>query len=249
MCHHEKAHQSKTSDVNSHSLSKRSSSNVSSSTHMDTAQQDKLFQHRRKGSDSVTKDSGLDFSQDCSSGRSATQTSAEQRKRNHRSKSDISRAKSLGDIVEPLNSERLRPIRQKKGNAVVSITDNGEVCLEFFHHKHGEDRVFEVLRISQNGMKICVYQPNGKTGVPLSLQPPSPPVGCESLSSYLFSNLSSKYWKKYQYATNFVHLVRKKTPKVCGKCKIIKFLHIYLYIFLKNTMNTECGNNKSILLD
>lgn len=227
MCHHEKAHQSKTSDVNSHSLSKRSSSNVSSSTHMDTAQQDKLFQHRRKGSDSVTKDSGLDFSQDCSSGRSATQTSAEQRKRNHRSKSDIARAKSLGDIVEPLNSERLRPIRQKKGNAVVSITDNGEVCLEFFHHKHGEDRVFEVLRISQNGMKICVYQPNGKTGVPLSLQPPSPPVGCESLSSYLFSNLSSKYWKKYQYATNFVHLVRKKTPKVTmyskhAKCMLME---------------------------
>ena len=152
--------------------------------------------------------------EDPSTGVPVTQAGAEQRKRNHKSKSETSRAKSLGDIVEPLNSKRLRPIRQKTRNAVVSIIDDGEVCLEFFHHKNGEDRVFEVLRISQNGMKISVYQPNGKSGVPLSLQPPSPPAGCESTCTYLFSNLPSKYWKKYQYATRFVHLVRKKTPKV-----------------------------------
>ncbi|KAJ7392970.1 Serine/threonine-protein kinase plk4 [Desmophyllum pertusum] len=144
-----------------------------------------------------------------------TQGGGEQRKKNQRNKSDMSRSKSLGDIVEPLNSERLRPIRQKTRTAVISIIDDGEVCLEFFHHKNGEDRVFEVLRISQNGMKISVYQPNGKSGVPLSLQPPSPPPGgCESTRTYLFSNLPSKYWKKYQYTTRFVHLVRKKTPKV-----------------------------------
>lgn len=113
-----------------------------------------------------------------------------------------------------MNSERLRPIRQKTRNAVVSILDDGEVALEFFHHKTGEDRVFEVLRISQNGMKIAVYQPNGKSGVPLSSEPPPPPPGYESMCTYLFSNLPSKYWKKYQYATRFVHLVRKKTPKV-----------------------------------
>lgn len=216
MCRQEKDHQPKTSDVNNHSFSKKSSSNVSNSGYKDTAKREDYKQHRRRGSDSVTKDSGLDFShvQDPSSGMSAAQTAAEQRKRNHRSKLDTSRSKSLGDIIEPLNSERLRPIRQKKGNAVVSITDDGEVCLEFFHHRNGEDKVFEVLRISQNGMKICVYQPNGKSGVPLSLQPPSPPAGCESACTHLLSNLPSKYWKKYQYATNFVRLVRKKTPKV-----------------------------------
>ena len=187
-------------------------SNVSRSDCEETAERSDYRQHRRRGSDSVTKDSGLDFSHIQETGMHEKHSSAEQAKRN-RSKSDSSRSKSLGDIVEPLNSERLRPIRQKTRNAVVSILDDGEVALEFFHRKSGEDKVFEVLRISQNGMKITVYQPNGKAGVPLSSQPP-PPSGCDSTCSYLFSNLPSKYWKKYQYATRFVHLVRKKTPKV-----------------------------------
>ncbi|KAM7439975.1 Serine/threonine-protein kinase plk4 [Porites harrisoni] len=201
-------------------------SNVSRSDCEETAERSDYRQHRRRGSDSVTKDSGLDFSHIQETGMHEKHSSAEQAKRNSRSKSDSSRSKSLGDIVEPLNSERLRPIRQKTRNAVVSILDDGEVALEFFHRKSGEDKVFEVLRISQNGMKITVYQPNGKAGVPLSSQPP-PPSGCDSTCSYLFSNLPSKYWKKYQYATRFVHLVRKKTPKVTmyskhAKCMLME---------------------------
>lgn len=214
LCRQDKDQQTVASDLSNHSFSKQRSAEVSKSGCKETGD---YRQHRRCGSNSVTKDSGLDFShvqEDSSGGLPATQTGSEQQKRNCRGKSETSRSKSLGDIVEPLNSTRLRPIRQKTRNAVVSITDDGEVCLEFFHHKNGQDRVFEVLRISQNGMKISVYQPNGKSGIPLSLQPPLPPAGCESTSTYLFSNLPSKYWKKYQYATGFVHLVRKKTPKV-----------------------------------
>lgn len=218
LCCQDKDQQPAASDLSNHSFSKPSSAEANKSGCKETEEWVGDYrQHRRRGSNSVTKDSGLDFShvqEDSSGGLPATQTGTEQQKKNCKNKSETSRSKSLGDIVEPLNSKRLRPIRQKTRNAVVSIIDDGEVCLEFFHHKNGEDRVFEVLRISQNGMKISVYQPNGKSGIPLSLQPPLPPAGCESTSTYLFSNLPSKYWKKYQYATRFVHLVRKKTPKV-----------------------------------
>lgn len=202
------------SDLNSPSFSQQTPTDVNKSGCKETTEWSDYRQHRRRGSNSVTKDSGLDFSHAQEDGMPQKRTSAEHSKRNQRSKSETSRCKSLGDLVEPLNSERLRPIKQKTRNAVVSILDNGEVALEFFHHKNGEDKVFEVLRISQNGMKIAVCQPNGKSGVPLTSQPPSPPAGSESTCTYLFSNLPSKYWKKYQYATRFVHLVRKKTPKV-----------------------------------
>ena len=220
LCRQDKDQQTAASDLSNryHSFRKHRSADVNTSGCKETGELTGDYrQHRRRGSNSVTKDSGLDFShvqEDSSGGLPATQTGSEQQKRNCKSKSETSRSKSLGDIVEPLNSTRLRPIRQKTRNAVVSITDDGEVCLEFFHHKNGQDRVFEVLRISQNGMKISVYQPNGKSGIPLSLQPPLPPAGCELTSTYLFSNLPSKYWKKYQYATIFVHLVRTTTPKV-----------------------------------
>lgn len=132
-------------------------------------------------------------------------------RRERKSRGD-SKGKSLGDVTEPLNAERLRPIRQKTRNAVVSILDNCEVCLEFIHQSHGQDVVTEVLRISSNGMKILVYHPNGKDGEPLRSEPP--PVQTSPDGHYLFSNLPSKYWKKYKYAVNFVHLVRKLTPRV-----------------------------------
>jgi polo-like kinase 4 len=117
-------------------------------------------------------------------------------------------------VTEPLNAERLRPIRQKTRNAVVSILEDCEVCLEFIHQDHGQDMVTEVLRISSNGMKILVYHPNGENGddEPLCSEPPLVPSSPDG--QYLFSNLPSKYWKKYKYAVNFVHLVRKLTPRV-----------------------------------
>ena len=227
-CRQEKDHSPAGCDLNSRSFSQPTSTDVNMSGCKDTAQRGDYQQHHRCGSSSVTKDSGLDFSHVQENGMPEKHANAEQSKRIHRTKNDASRSKSLGDIVEPLNSDRLRPIRQKTRNAVVSILDDGEVALEFFHHKNGEDRVCEVLRISQNGMKIAVHQPNGKTGVSLSSQPP-PPAGCESTCAYLFSNLPSKFWKKYQYATRFVHLVRKKTPKV-------RVLNINYIIFLTDAV-------------
>ena len=54
----------------------------------------------------------------------------------------------------PINSTRLRPIRQRTRNAVVNILESGEVCLEFVKQKHKEERVVEVFVISNDGMQV-----------------------------------------------------------------------------------------------
>lgn len=132
------------------------------------------------------------------------------------------RTRSVSDVVEPLNAQRLKPIRQKTRNVVVSITENNEVCLEFLQQKDNQDYVLEVVRISCNGMKITAYIPSGKRGVLLSCSPPPLPANTRAVSNYLYCSLPFKYWKKYQYASRFVDLVRKKTPKITLYTKLAK---------------------------
>ncbi|XP_044129465.1 serine/threonine-protein kinase PLK4 [Bufo gargarizans] len=131
---------------------------------------------------------------------------------------------SLRSIIPPLNSERLKPIRQKTKNAVVSILDTGEVCMEFVKEQNSQERVKEVLRISCDGNLFYIYHPNEGKGFPLVDRPPSPP---ENMFSYTFDSLPEKYWKKYQYASKFIQLVRSKTPKVTyytryAKCMLME---------------------------
>ncbi|XP_073497636.1 serine/threonine-protein kinase PLK4 isoform X1 [Phyllobates terribilis] len=131
---------------------------------------------------------------------------------------------SLRSIISPLNSERLKPIRQKTKNAVVSILDTGEVCMEFLKEQNSQERVREVLRISCDGILVYIYLPNEGKGFPLVDRPPSPP---ENMLSYTFDSLPEKYWKKYQYASKFIQLVRSKTPKVTyytryAKCMLME---------------------------
>uniref|UniRef100_A0A8C5M200 Serine/threonine-protein kinase PLK4 n=1 Tax=Leptobrachium leishanense TaxID=445787 RepID=A0A8C5M200_9ANUR len=131
---------------------------------------------------------------------------------------------NLQSIIEPLNSLRLKPIRQKTKNAVVSILDTGEVCMEFLKEHNSQERVKEVLRISSDGNLIYVYHPNDGKGFPLVDRPPSPP---ETLLSLTLASLTEKYWKKYQYASKFIQLVRSKTPKVTyytryAKCMLME---------------------------
>ncbi|KAK3755861.1 hypothetical protein QZH41_014320 [Actinostola sp. cb2023] len=167
--------------------------------------------HKRRGSDSVSRDFASSEFLPPEKKSSPKEQKSGKGKREHKTKGE-SKGKSLGDVTEPLNSERLRSIRQKTRNAVVSILDDCEVCLEFIVLEHGQEVVVEVLRISPNGMKITVHHPHGKNGIPLSSEPPDEPSSCDG--QYLFSNLPSKYWKKYKYAVNFVNLVRKLTPRV-----------------------------------
>ncbi|KAE8630388.1 hypothetical protein XENTR_v10000805 [Xenopus tropicalis] len=131
---------------------------------------------------------------------------------------------TLRSIISPLNAERLKPIRQKTKNAVVSILETGEVCMEFLKEQNSQERVKEVLRISCDGNLIYVYHPNEGKGFPLVERPPSPP---ENMRSYTFDSLPEKYWKKYQYAAKFIQLVRSKMPKVTyytryAKCMLME---------------------------
>uniref|UniRef100_A0A8C2T8M4 Serine/threonine-protein kinase PLK4 n=1 Tax=Coturnix japonica TaxID=93934 RepID=A0A8C2T8M4_COTJA len=131
---------------------------------------------------------------------------------------------TLRSIVSPLSAYRLKPIRQKTKNAVVSILDTGEVCMEFIKEHHSQEFVKEVLRISCDGNTIAVYHPNEGRGFLLDDKPPIPP---EDSCMYNFDNLPEKYWKKYQYAAKFVQLVRTKTPKVTfytryAKCMLME---------------------------
>ncbi|MEE6461586.1 hypothetical protein FKM82_001330 [Ascaphus truei] len=132
--------------------------------------------------------------------------------------------RTLRSIISPLNSDRLKPIRQKTKNAVVSILDAGEVCMEFIKEHNSQERVKEVLRISCDGHLIYIYHPNEGKGFPVVDRPPSPP---ENMLSYTFDGLPEKYWKKYQYASKFIQLVRSKTPKVTyytryAKCMLME---------------------------
>ncbi|XP_053559615.1 serine/threonine-protein kinase PLK4 isoform X2 [Bombina bombina] len=132
--------------------------------------------------------------------------------------------RTLRSLLPPLNSDRLKPIRQKTKNAVVSILDTGEVCMEFLKEYNSQERVKEVLRISSDGNLVYIYHPNEGRGFPLVDRPPSPP---ENMLSFTFDGLPEKYWKKYQYAAKFIQLVRSKTPKVTyytryAKCMLME---------------------------
>ncbi|CAM9456441.1 unnamed protein product [Lampetra fluviatilis] len=130
----------------------------------------------------------------------------------------------ISHVTSLLNSIRLRPIRQLTKNAVVSVLEDGEVCLEFLKGRSGRERVREVLRISSDGQQIRLYQPNEGRGFPLDDRPSSPP---EEVVIYSYHTLPETYWKKYKYAARFVQLVRSKTPKVTlytqhAKCTLME---------------------------
>ncbi|XP_032189256.1 serine/threonine-protein kinase PLK4 isoform X1 [Mustela erminea] len=119
--------------------------------------------------------------------------------------------RTLRDITSPLTAYRLKPIRQKTKKAVVSILDSEEVCVELLKEHTSQEYVKEVLQISSDGNMITIYYPNDGRGFPLADRPPPP---TDNISRYCFDNLPEKYWRKYQYASRFVHLVRSKSPKI-----------------------------------
>jgi polo-like kinase 4 len=56
--------------------------------------------------------------------------------------------------VPQISSKRLRPVRQKTKNVIVSILTSGEVCLEFIKIRESSEKVVEVMRISADGMRV-----------------------------------------------------------------------------------------------
>lgn len=119
--------------------------------------------------------------------------------------------RTLRSITSPLTAYRLKPIRQKTKKAVVSILDSEEVCVELLKDYASQEYVKEVLQISSDGSMITIYYPNDGRGFLLADRPPSP---TDNISRYSFDNLPEKYWRKYQYASRFVQLVRSKSPKI-----------------------------------
>ncbi|XP_064608890.1 serine/threonine-protein kinase PLK4-like [Liolophura sinensis] len=127
-------------------------------------------------------------------------------------------------VVSPVESVRLRPIRQRTRNAIVNIMENGEICLEFLRVKDKEERVIEVFHISSDGLQVAVFQPGSSRGVVVGDKPIPVSPNCKR---FTFDNLPQKYWKKYQYAARFVSLVKSKTPKVTlytkrAKCMLME---------------------------
>ncbi|XP_027710404.1 serine/threonine-protein kinase PLK4 isoform X2 [Vombatus ursinus] len=126
---------------------------------------------------------------------------------------------TLRSVTSPLNARRLKPIRQKTKKAVVSILDTEEVCVELLKEVASHDYVKEILQVSSDGNSITIYYPNDGKGFPLDNRPFPPP---KDVSRYSFDSLPEKYWRKYQYASRFVQLVRSKTPKITFFSKYAK---------------------------
>lgn len=130
--------------------------------------------------------------------------------------------------VPPLNTLRLQPTRYKTKNAIMSIMSSGEVIIEFIKckSKMNEDRVVDICRISNDGRRIIIYQPDPGRGLPIREQPSEHyPTGEDC--TFTYDNLPSKHWKKYVYAARFVGLVKSKTPKVTyfstlAKCHLME---------------------------
>ncbi|KAK9874680.1 hypothetical protein WA026_005500 [Henosepilachna vigintioctopunctata] len=131
---------------------------------------------------------------------------------------------------QPLCSMRLQPTRHQTKNAILSILEDGEVCVEFIK-KRGplkRETVCEILRISPDGMRIVIYEPeDGKGASPGASPAPLPKHGVDYI--YSLENLPEKHWKKYVYVYKFVDLVKAKTPKVTyysdkAKCLLMENL-------------------------
>ncbi|XP_044757238.1 serine/threonine-protein kinase PLK4 [Coccinella septempunctata] len=135
------------------------------------------------------------------------------------------RGMSRPELPSPLCSLRLQPTRHQTKNAILSILEDGEVCVEFIKKRGSLKRemVCEILRISPDGVRIVIYEPDGGKGVTPSESPaPLPKQGADQIFS--IENLPEKHWKKYMYASKFVDLVRAKTPKVTCYCDRAKSL-------------------------
>lgn len=154
--------------------------------------------------------------------------------------------------VMPLNTIRLQPTRHKTKNAILSILDEppGEVVIEFIKYKgkYGEGRIQDVCRISNDGLRIVLYQPLNGKGVKITDHPPPlPHNGADHIYSY--DNLPEKQWKKYKYAHRFVQMVRAKTPKITfyseqAKCQLMETLEDFEMCMYKGGKVIKSGASK-----
>lgn len=158
-------------------------------------------------------------------------------------------SQSLSQQTSPLSSCRLKKVRYRSNKYFLNILSNGEVCLEHLCSKRSQEMVDDVCRISPDGMRIVIYQPNNGLGsVPGDSPPPLPDEGAQLLFSY--DNLPVKYWNKYKAASRFVKLLKSKTTKITYYTDQAKFFLMenspdpdFVATFYHGTKLTKSGNN------
>lgn len=155
---------------------------------------------------------------------------------------------SINRMADRLTTARLQKHRHKTKNKVLSILNNGEVCVEFIKIKlkSKEERVVEVFRISPDGQQMAIYKPNKDRGIALQEEPPPMPNrGADDVFSY--ESLPQHHWKKYAYAAQFVKLIASKTAKVVfysdkAKCLLMEDEKTFEAHFYDGCMISSIGN-------
>ncbi|XP_053664295.1 serine/threonine-protein kinase PLK4 [Anopheles marshallii] len=158
--------------------------------------------------------------------------------------SNITKKLSQNNICLPprFDTLRLLPTRHRTKFVILSIVaECGEVVLEFLkpRGRQQEDRVVDVCRISGDGIRFMLYQPNGNRGVPIKNHPPEVPAGRIDCV-YNYEDIPEKHWKKYVYAARFVNMVKAKTPKITlysdkAKCQLMETIRDFEIMFYDNT--------------
>ncbi|CAF4792263.1 unnamed protein product, partial [Rotaria sp. Silwood2] len=133
----------------------------------------------------------------------------------------------IREKLQPLNTQRLKTLRQATKSFIMSIMENGEVVLETMRTKGTKRRIVDVFRVSSDGLRIITYTPNSRHGSPIGDHPPPIPRDKNAYQEYEFDKLPSEYWKKYQYAHKFVTLVRSRMAKIIlytpeAKCSLME---------------------------
>uniref|UniRef100_A0A182N8Y9 Serine/threonine-protein kinase PLK4 n=1 Tax=Anopheles dirus TaxID=7168 RepID=A0A182N8Y9_9DIPT len=161
------------------------------------------------------------------------------------SASSYRKRKSGIGLPARLDTLRLLPTRHRTKHLILTIiAEGGEVVLEFLkpRGRQQEDRVIEVCRISGDGIRFMLYQPDGSRGVPIKNEPPDLPArGVDSIFNY--EDIPERHWKKYIYAARFVQMVKAKTPKITlysdkAKCQLMETMRDFEVIFYDGTKIT-----------
>ena len=133
---------------------------------------------------------------------------------------------SLCMLTPPLDSSRLKPIKQVTKNATISILEDCTVLLEFSKTTSKKEKVLTALSISSDGMKISLVEPSVKSN--------KNNLACDNSKAFTYHNLPAKHWKRYQYAARFVQIIRSNTPKVTLYNSSGKFM------LMDNAPNHDC---------
>lgn len=143
---------------------------------------------------------------------------------NHQQQQPLQPAAGSAIDVAQLNAERLLPTRYETKKAILSIDADGRVLVELQRTcKTGRSsRSTEICRISRDGARIEIYQPDPG-------RQPAEPADPNRVEHFAYPHVPARHWKKYTYAARFVQLVRAKTPKVTyysllAKCQLMETL-------------------------